>query len=123
MAHTALAAAFVLNHTKIGKCTLKKFRIYSQWHRELFLIVIFLLSIGGAMNAPRLWNLRKEHLAGVRIFLSPVGNCFHKCQFKNMAALGYFPGLSCDEGRADFAKNLRASSFNEGLFSIDTNFS
>ncbi len=71
MAHTALAAAFVLNHTKIGKCTLKKFRIYSQWHGELFLFVIFLLSIGGAMNAPRLWNLRKEHLAGVRIFFVP----------------------------------------------------
>ncbi len=31
---------------------------------------------------PRLRNLRKEHLVGVRIFLSAVGNCFHNCQPK-----------------------------------------
>jgi hypothetical protein len=34
------------------------------------------------MRALRLWNLRKEHLASVRLFLSAVGFCFHNCQLK-----------------------------------------
>jgi hypothetical protein len=55
-----------------------------------FFIVIFFSAGRGAMNVLRLWNLRKEHLAGVRIFLSPVGSCFQNCQFKKVVALGYF---------------------------------
>jgi hypothetical protein len=36
------------------------------------------------MNAPRLYNLRKEHLAGVRDFLSPLAIA----NLKNKEALG-----------------------------------
>ncbi len=52
----------------------------SQW---TFFVVILRFSIGrGAMRALRPWNLRKEHLASVRVFLSAVGFCFHNCQLK-----------------------------------------
>ncbi len=58
MAPTAPAAAFVLHRTWIGKGTIKKFRIDSQWRSESFLITIFHISIGkAAMDAPgRLLN-------------------------------------------------------------------
>ena len=59
MAHTALAAAFVLHRTWIGKGMIKNFRIDSQWRSESFLITIFHISIGkAAMDAPGFWNFR-----------------------------------------------------------------
>jgi len=74
------------------------------------------------MNAPRLWNLNKEHLAGVRIFWPAFGNCVHNCQILNKEALLNFKGLLQDGGRADFAVNFCASPFNKDL-SHDTTFS
>ncbi len=83
---------------------MKKLGIYSQWRSELSLIVIFLVLIeGGSMNVPRLWNLLRTYRR-CEVFFSAVGNCFHVCQLKNKESLGYFKGLSHDEGQADFAK-------------------
>ncbi len=91
---------------------------------ELFLIVIFLLSIGGgAMNDPILWNLRKGYLncqswnkdlralcgypyCGV-IFFVRNPNDIPNWQSINKEALGYLKGSH----RAKLAKNLRTSSF------------
>jgi hypothetical protein len=66
---------------------MKKFVISSQRRSDYFIIVLF-FSIGrGAMNAPRLLNMRKKHIAGVRIYLSAVSNCFHNFHFaKNFNA-------------------------------------
>jgi hypothetical protein len=44
------------------------------------------------MNAPHLWNLLKEHIVGVKIFLPAVGIGFHDGQLKNKETLGYFRG-------------------------------
>jgi len=68
------------------------------------------------MNAPHLWNLLKEHIVGVKIFLPAVGIGFHDCQLKNKETLGYFKGHR--DGQ-NFVKKLHASLFIEGLL-IDT---
>jgi hypothetical protein len=57
MTHIALAAAFGLHRTRIGKSTMKTFRINCQWRSEHFFIVIFHFSTGKAeINVPRLWK-------------------------------------------------------------------
>jgi hypothetical protein len=58
MAHTAPAMAFVLYHTEIGKGAVKKMGIYPQWRSKLFLIFIFLLSLGRAALNDFAKNLR-----------------------------------------------------------------
>jgi hypothetical protein len=64
---------------------MKKFGIYYQWRSELFLVGI-LSREKGTRSAPRLLNLREEHLTGVRIFFIRRWPFFHNCQNKD--ALG-----------------------------------
>jgi hypothetical protein len=78
MVHTIPVAAFVLHQTKIGKRTMNQFGICSQRRSELFLKVIFLLSIGrAAMNVPMLRSLHKGYLVGIglraTVFVAPLG--------------------------------------------------
>jgi hypothetical protein len=58
-AHTALTAPLVLHHTKIHKCSMKKFGFNCQMRNEPFLIFIYHSSLlKGAMNAARVCKLR-----------------------------------------------------------------
>jgi hypothetical protein len=58
-AHTALTAPWVLHHTRIYKCAMKKFGFNCQMRNELFFIVIYHFSlVKGAMNAARVCKLR-----------------------------------------------------------------
>ncbi len=51
-AHSALTAPLVLHHTRIYKCTMKKFGFNCQMRNEPFLIVIYHSSlVKGSMNA------------------------------------------------------------------------
>ena len=60
-AHSALTAPFVLNHTRIYKCAMKKFGFNCQMQNEPFFIVIYHSSlVKGAMNAARLCKLRND---------------------------------------------------------------
>jgi hypothetical protein len=47
-------------------------------------------------------------------FWSRIGNCVHNCQLMK-EDLANFNGLSQEGGRANFAKNLRASPFKKDL--------
>jgi hypothetical protein len=56
--HTALTAPLVLRHTRLYKCTMKKFGFNSQMWNEPFLIVIYHSSlVKGDMNAERVCKL------------------------------------------------------------------
>ncbi len=56
-AHSALTAPFVLHHTRIYKCAMKKFGFNCQMRNEPFLIVIYHSSlVKGAMNAACVCN-------------------------------------------------------------------
>jgi hypothetical protein len=58
-AHSALTAALVLHHTRIYKCSRKKFGLNSQMWNEPFLIVIYHSSlVKSAMNAALVGKLR-----------------------------------------------------------------
>jgi hypothetical protein len=58
-AHNALTVPLALHHTRIYKCTMKKFGFSSQMRNEPFLIVIYHSSlVKGAMNAARVCKLR-----------------------------------------------------------------
>jgi hypothetical protein len=57
-AHNALTAPLVLHHTRIYKCTMKKFCFNCQMGNEPFLIAIYHSSlVKGAMNAARVCKL------------------------------------------------------------------
>jgi hypothetical protein len=57
--NAALTAPLVLQHTRIDKCAMKKFRINGQLRNKLFLIVIHRFSlVKSAMNAPRICKMR-----------------------------------------------------------------
>jgi hypothetical protein len=59
-AHSALTAPLVLHHTRIYKCTMKKFGFNCQMRNKPFLIVIYhSLMVKGAMNAACVCKLRK----------------------------------------------------------------
>jgi hypothetical protein len=57
-AHSALTAPLVLHHTRIYKCTVKKFGFNCQMRNETFFIVIYHSSlVKGAMNAAHVCKL------------------------------------------------------------------
>jgi hypothetical protein len=58
-AHSAVTAPLVLHHTRIYKCTMKKFGFNCQMRNEPFLIVIYhSLLVKGAMSAALVYILR-----------------------------------------------------------------
>ncbi len=57
------------------------------------------------MNAPRLYNLRKEHLAGVRDFCLSLAIAFIIANLKNKEALETVK-LSSDKGQAYFGLSI-----------------
>jgi hypothetical protein len=76
MAHTASAAAFVC--VRLAKARWRHVESTPNGAVNFFwLSSLSLSSIGrGAINAHRLWNLLKEHLAGVGIFFQPLAVAF-----------------------------------------------
>jgi hypothetical protein len=60
-AHTALTAPFVLHHTRIYKCAMKKIIFNGQLRNELFFIVVYHSSlVKGATNAEHVCKLRNS---------------------------------------------------------------
>jgi hypothetical protein len=61
----AKAAAFVLHHVRIGKDAITKLTPVANYAMNFFFTSECCSIERGAMNAPRFWKLREEHLAEV----------------------------------------------------------
>jgi hypothetical protein len=135
-AQTALTAPLVLNHTRIYKCTMKKFGFNGQMWNELFFIVIYHSS-----QVKALWMLRafvnctmvlkkasiSSFLNGQRWtkcamnILRSYLNWWHNWQLKNRRCSHTIKGShSMGDGRI-FLKSRRYASFNKDL-SNEPNF-
>jgi hypothetical protein len=104
MAHTAPTAPLVLHHTRIGKGSMKKFRINYQWRSEIFSIIIFHLSIGKAvMNTLRLCKLCKDYLLA-------LASTVNILSFKLLGREGW--RLYKEKGETQFSlRKIRKSAF------------
>ena len=71
------------------------------------------------MNAPRLNNLRKEHLAGVRDFLSAFGNCFHYWQIKKQGGTWKLLSSPVIRDKHILASPLKVKAFRQIHFQPD----
>jgi hypothetical protein len=116
MMHTAPAAAFVLHHTKIGKGAMKKFEICSQCGAVNLFWSPFFYQQEQALWIFRAFGTYAESTSHwCENFYPAVGNCFDKLPITEQGgASRIFNGLSHDDIRVHFVKNLRASLFSIG---------
>ncbi len=133
-AHSSLTAPLVLHHTRIYKCTMKKYGFNSQMRNEPFLIVIYHSSLALWMlrafvncamvlkkrlnffcfQWPKVDQVRNEYL---RSYL----NWWHNWQSKNRRCSHSLKGSHSMGDRLIFLKTRRDASFNKDL-SNEPNF-
>ncbi len=135
-AHSALTAPLVLHHTRIYKCSEKKFVFNCQMRNEPFLIVIYHSSlVKGATNAARVCKLSNGVKKTPQFLLFSMAkggpsvqwispqllNWLHNWQLKNGRRSHTLKGShSMVDGRI-FLKTGRDASFNRDL-SNEPNF-